>query len=434
MSGAFEVGPTRRMAAWQDFFHGSPWRAEDFHALVAADGPGRALFTVETMIDSLHRSAQEARLADHPRLQEIVDEVRTKSTWLAARSREARRALGPLQRELDLGVLRWIRRSACLALVIGAGATMAAGGPSWPALVRHLLIRVLERGHPVTAWRETAHATPALPAARAEVVAVERLAASDEDLARRIVAAIDAGRADVELLTQGAQLCHDLRGQHLFTDITGALYAGDRPPGPIHEALAELAEGSGWAAIVSYNFDDLMGEALDARGLPRIAHVAQRRGRAIAGYSNEHRHAAGPQAPALEIFHLHGYTRRRPHPITDIQFVFSAAQYRRAYARRKRRGLIDHVFDHWLARPVQHALYVGCSFVDPAMNGLLADAAARLPGRCHYAILQWPGAGRFAQAPAEAIEAASERFETIGVRPLWYDHHDEIPTLLRRLA
>jgi hypothetical protein len=82
---------------------------------------------------------------------------------------------------------------------------------------------------------------------------------------------------------QGAQLCLDFLGQSLFTDVTAFLYASRRQPGPIHHAVAELADPievwarggwfAHWEAIITYNFNDLMGEALDSARLARCAYA-----------------------------------------------------------------------------------------------------------------------------------------------------------------
>jgi len=56
------------------------------------------------------------------------------------------------------------------------------------------------------------------------------------------------------------------------------------------------------------------------------------------------------------IFHLHGYTPRRPFLITDTEFVFSTSQYTTVY--KGQRALIDYVMNQYLAYPVRVALYI----------------------------------------------------------------------------
>ncbi|HVE87864.1 MAG TPA: SIR2 family protein, partial [Myxococcales bacterium] len=212
---------------------------------------------------------------------------------------------------------------------------------------------------------------------------------------------------------------------------------------PIHRAIAELGapvdvndsdrqgRHPGWDSIITYNFDDLMGEALDAAGLPRAAYAM--RGDEVMADPNPRAFRAGPEDLHQRIYHLHGYTPRRPFLITDVRFVFSTSQYEKIYGK-CRAAIIDHVFSGWLARPIHHALYVGCSFQDEAMNALLRDAAGLLPGRYHYALLKWPGEAPFVKSAAEDIAVRSARYAALGVRPIWFDDFREIPELIRRLT
>lgn len=158
-----------------------------------------------------------------------------------ANGHSTRAALGPQQRDLDLGLMGGMRRGACLSVVIGAGASMDAGGPSWAELVRRLLVLATQRGHEISQMREEPGGTPEERTFKRVVVDVKHLAPAGERRAREILAAIETGSADTEQLMDGAQLCLDLMGQHLFTDLTGVLYEGGRQPGPIHRAIAELA-------------------------------------------------------------------------------------------------------------------------------------------------------------------------------------------------
>ena len=74
---------------------------------------------------------------------------------------------------------------------------------------------------------------------------------------------------------------------------------------------------------------------------------------------------------------------------------------------------------------------MGCSFTDERMNDLLREAAARIPGRRHYAALQWKGTP---DPGADGIERASARYLEMGVQPLWVRRHDDVPDIVRCLA
>jgi hypothetical protein len=157
------------------------------------------------------------------------------------------------------------------------------------------------------------------------------------------------------------------------------------------------------------------------------------RGDEIAGDPNEKARAGGQAGLHQHIYHLHGYTPRKLFLITSVRFVFSTSQYEQTYGG-SQIGIIGEVFARWLANPVHHALYVGCSFEDEAMNDLLRDAARALPGRYHYALLRWSGETLFRKATNEDLAMASAPYVTMGVRPIWFDRFDEIPELIRSLA
>src|SRR5262249_20184358 len=156
-------------------------------------------------------------------------------------------------------------------------------------------------------------------------------------------------------------------GQHLFTHLTTLLYRNAPQPSDTHRAIATLgasqqvsgrAATPGWECVITYNFDDLMGEAFKEQMLPYARWVLTTGG---AGVDPDE--LAQKSLWHIPVFHLHGYTPRRPFLITDTRFVFSTAQYRAIYGDRKD-GLIDHVVDRYLANPVHVALYIGCSFID----------------------------------------------------------------------
>lgn len=428
------VEPSARSADWDRATTG----ADDalLAQLIASEPPGQAHFHLMVQINGLYRACQLAGLppaAVRPKVERVLPALA-----------RVRGTLGPLQqRDLDLGLLRWIRRASALSAVIGAGATMDAGGPSWPALVQQLLSVALERGHELAEMRPDPGNTQDSASFTRHVIEVKRFDAAQEARARAILAAIEAGGADTEALMQGAQLCIDLLGQHVFADVTAALYdQGRRQPGSIHRAIAALAPEQfvpdrpphrfpGWEAIISYNFDDLQGEAIDALGIPRAAWAM--RGDEMAGDPNAPARKAGREAVYQPIYHLHGYTPRRLFNITHVRFVLSAAQYLAFYAGNPQH-IITRVMQAYLAHPVKYALYVGCSFSDEAMNDLLRQAASALPGREHYALLKWPGAQPYALADQADLEAAAAKYLAFGVRPVWFERYDEVAQMIGRLA
>jgi hypothetical protein len=422
------VGPSQNRQAWHAALSGQ----DDALLSQLAEGepPGVAHFEIATYINGLYRMTQ------HPFFQ--GRDVRPDVERVLPTVHAIRRRLGWRQRELDIGLMRWIRRASALSVVIGAGVTMAAGGPSWAELVRLLLKVALEKGHEITQMVPTPDSTPGHETYERQVIRVERFKPEAEEEARHVLALIEMQQADTEALMRGAQLCYDLFSQHLFTHITQILYPRAPQPSPIHRAIAELAYAQhvpdrgpglfpGWDSIISYNFDDLMGEALTEQQVPHAAWAM--RGGEIVGDPDELAKGSDWHQP---IFHLHGYTPRRLFLITNVEFVFSTAQYFKVYGG-QRSGIIDRALNQYLANPVHVSLYIGCSFSDEAMNDLLREAARRYPGRFHFALLRLPGVLRGQEPTSDQLEAASARYRDMGVQPIWVHDYDEIPEIIRSL-
>lgn len=112
--------------------------------------------------------------------------------------------------------------------------------------------------------------------------------------------------------------------------------------------------------------------------------------------------------------------------------MFSTSQYLTTY-KGPRSKILETVYEGFLANPVHIALYVGCSFADKAMNGLLRDAFAQYPGRYHYALLKWPRDRKGREPAKDEIEAESAKYLEFGVRPVWFDDFNELPGLIRQL-
>jgi hypothetical protein len=438
------VGPSMQRVRWQEFFSASAWQPAAFDALVRSEPVGAALFEVESQIDGLYRAALLAKtFAD--RFDFALDrdrwsQARLKAQWLSASFESVRERLGAGQRELDLALLRWMRRSSCLSVFVGAGVSMDAGAPSWAELVQRILLLARERGKECSELRATATSTPDQQTYRRVVTHVERLGRAADARAQELLTQIAIGTADSAALMDGAQLCYDFFGQHLFTDVTQILYERNRQPGAVHRAIAELAKPiqvhdrggwfPGWHAIVSYNFDDLIGEALDDIAVPRAAYAM--RADEILGDPNSSARDAGPAGVHQPIYHLHGYSPRKLFRITGIRYVFSTEQFADTY-RDIPSAIVGRAFTECLANPVLHSLYVGCSFQDESMNTLLRNAFDALPGRYHYALLKWSGSRRYQASSADEIAIKSAQYVSMGVRPIWFDEFSELPGLIRSL-
>ncbi|MCP4675447.1 MAG: SIR2 family protein [Deltaproteobacteria bacterium] len=428
------VGPSAKRNTWYDFFFNRQrWTQEEFRELLSSEEPGVAVFEVETYINGIMRMWRS--------LGSDKKSFAHKTQWISSNAEHIRRNLGWRQREIDLGLLRLIRRSSSLSVVVGAGATIAAGGPAWPKLVKQLIQIALDKGHEITKMVPSPNNTEKKQSFTRKVIDTKHFDEATALNVKQILAQIDSGEADTETLMKGAQICHDLYGQHLFTHMTKLLYSAAKKPSPIHRAIAELAkpqfvrdrggEFSGWDSIITYNFDDLIGEAIDDAGYARAAFAM--RGDEIAGDPNSLAIQQGQEGLYQRIYHLHGYIPRKPFDITKVKFVFSTSQYQKNYGP-EQPTILNMVLAGWLANPVHICFYVGCSFEDEAMNDLLRKAASKLPGRYHFALLEWQGSSKYTQSSQKEIDIANERFHSMGVRPIWFDEFEEIPAMIRELS
>lgn len=432
--------------------------------LVRCEPPEVTIVAIAGLINGFY--CGEQRIAQAPalasRLAPVLEEIRLGIQKALPYLLSSRRRLGWGQRDVDIALMRWIRRSGMLSLVLGAGVSQGAGAPGWADLVKLLLQRALTRGHEICRVVPSQNNPPVPPfeltpegkvlfdmreigttwRVEREVVRVERLTPEAEEQARVILDTLDRAILEkrpitnTELLMRGAQLCYDLYGQDMFTCLTDILYSRATKPSETHRAIASLAHRQetperrlmpGWESVIIYNFDNLVGEAFLECNIPHSVWVMTRNG--IRNISHPLTEKASWQVP---IFHPHGFTPRNLFEITDMRFVFSTAQYQAVYGDITD-GLIDRVLDRYLANPVHVALYIGCSFTDEHMNNLLRQAAKRYPWRWHYAILPWPNKRNGCIPDVSEIEKNSAKYLDLGVQPIWVDDFSEIPPVVRSL-
>jgi len=337
----------------------------------------------------------------------------------------------------DLTGLRRAWRERRLVLFLGAGVSAQWGIPSWKNLVLALL------------FDQTANARrmrgmwPHYRRALSEWL-IDYFEYNPVILAR--VVKTDAADHDPDFRATVRD--------HLYADYERA--KARRPPGggppTTLDAVVQLLERSGRRgnvrAVVTFNFDDLLEQALTARGLPfHVIHDDQR-----------------PLGHGIPIVHPHGFLPLAgtlpPSPI-----VFTEDEYHH---------LTDSVF-HWaLTRIVSYlrectVLFVGLSMSDPSLRRLL-DASHR-PGTRpdHWQVQQRHAVGpadkprvmqqvterarhhgavlgdeemKDTQALSEAIDAVLRQadtydrrlFETMGIKTIWLSDYADLPTLLARIG
>jgi hypothetical protein len=231
----FPVGPSKHQDAWLDFLGADTYDEARFEELVGSESIGVALFQIEAAIDGLHQHAEmRNERAAEGWLLNNRDPVGL-ARWLSEHAEPHRVRLGPRQTELDLGMMRWMRRASCLGLVLGAGVTMNAdpAGPSWPALVRRLLSLVLTRGREHYKVVERPGSTPERRTFENIVERVEHLAAEQRGRAEEVVRALNGTPSGAHRHAMQADADVSLRGNARARHTHQPIDARQRPD--VHE-------------------------------------------------------------------------------------------------------------------------------------------------------------------------------------------------------
>lgn len=280
--------------------------------------------------------------------------------------------------------------SAKLTLLVGAGASMEAGLPSWEQLLEKLLLRAaLERGV-LDIGDDRARERWVLEGRRdgylGAAALVDALAGTDRD----------------------AWLKHELYEPKAGAE---AYY-----PGPISREIARLADAyESDLRILTLNYDDLIEQALrDYSGA--MAH-------AIA--TEDHQVPAG----AVPVYHLHGYLGRDGRPSGEL--VLSEADYQRMQLTSSwqealvRTAFMDSAF-----------VFVGTSLLDPNMIRYLhlAGTGTAAP---RFAIFVRQGtypADVPAGIPPAREDALRARWEAVGVTPVFLNHYVDVAQALYEIG
>jgi hypothetical protein len=266
-----------------------------------------------------------------------------------------------------------------ITLIVGAGASMEADLPSWGALVA----RVLHASRP-------------------------RL---DEDLRARWVAAVLS-----EGVVSGAAVAQALApSQPAFRDrVVRELYRGRRSrayvPGAISEQVAWFKRRfPADVTIATFNYDDLLEQALEPHGAVRAA-VDD-----------------APEAPGeAAVRHLHGRLHDGHH---DDDFVLSDDDYARFPLRPRWQ---DRVMRRALERSM--CVFVGLSFTDPNLTRWIhrSDVDGGPP---RIALFSRQSSPRLAPDVRRELElTTAQRWGQAGVRVVFTDFFGELGQVLHEAA
>jgi hypothetical protein len=327
----------------------------------------------------------------------------------------------------DLRGLRYAWKHRQLSLFLGAGVSIPYGLPSWKDLVLELLFEQATKTHRLgSMWPHY----------------------------RRAVASWMTDYFDYDPLVLARMVERDLRPNFL-SKLRIQMYARHRKPhertalDAVADLIAKSNRRSGVDTVVTFNFDDLLEDALRKRKVD-VQSVSSR---------------TRQQGSALRVIHAHGFVPRTG-PISRADMVFTEPDYHR---------LTEAVF-HWsLSEVVERlrkstVLFVGLSMSDPSLRRLLdASRNSDIPPhwqiqkrhevRDHevlevmqeierrarnYAVLLRSGVDERKKPDQleESLHATLRQadtydrqvFESMGVKTIWVERFDDIPSIIDAIS
>ena len=268
-----------------------------------------------------------------------------------------------------------LNRHGLLSVFVGAGVSQSCGLPGWQTLVARLTDRV------PTSKR------------RFDLDSIKEL----------------------DLVTR-TRIVRELLGKSFAYEVAESLYAEMHTVSKTVSAIATL----GVDRICSYNFDDILEEAMTIEG---IGHKSVSPGQHV---NNNY--------PGVIVYHIHGMlpSGASPEDCKDIEIVLDETDFNRLYSD-----------PYSWANLVQlsmlisgSCLFIGCSMRDPNLRRLL-DTCRRLNiTHKHFAIMQSPVEGKKGDERANAAHqrnALKLELSSLNVEPVWIGKHSDIPDILNSI-
>lgn len=167
---------------------------------------------------------------------------------------------------------------------------------------------------------------------------------------------------------------------------------------------------SGVRSIVCFNFDDILEEIFQTEGIPHVVVLNGEKFNLNREYTT--------------IFHPHGYLGRFDSDLEQQKsnIVLSRSDYDNLYD--------DH---YCLTNLIQLSmlmtrtvLFVGMSMTDPNTVRLLKKAREIGVRNWHYALMR--------VVSEEQARSETKRLREIGVDPIWYKDHSDIPGIMKKIS
>ena len=298
-------------------------------------------------------------------------------------------------------------------LFLGAGVGMSAKMPSWNELLKDLMGEVKKlKGETLDAFKELSSHV------------LDECGNSYLVMCRYLQTAIKLHDDKVKF--------SDLIQKHLY---------GKKEPSKLLDDLANIVQQRKTEEVLTYNFDDLLEQYLIKLGLQE--------GKDFITISKDAEISGNEMLP---IYHVHGVIPEKGP--SDI-VVFSEEEYHKRYSNPFHWSNIEQL--HALSR--KHCFFIGLSMTDPNLRRLL-DAARQInqtDNECHYAFLKRQkleeyclanmlDACKYVHISGSLIDKKKQQdiyslnytvieciFRDLGVKVIWFEDFDDLPSLIEEV-
>lgn len=298
-------------------------------------------------------------------------------------------------------------------LFLGAGVSIDAKMPSWKELLKDLMGEVKKlKGETLDAFKELSSHV------------LDECGNSYLVMCRYLQTAIKLHDDKVKF--------SDLIQKHLY---------GKKEPSKLLDDLANIVQQRKTEEVLTYNFDDLLEQYLIKLGLQE--------GKDFITISKDAEISGNEMLP---IYHVHGVIPEKGP--SDI-VVFSEEEYHKRYSNPFHWSNIEQL--HALSR--KHCFFIGLSMTDPNLRRLL-DAARQInqtDNECHYAFLKRQkleeyclanmlDACKYVHISGSLIDKKKQQdiyslnytvieciFRDLGVKVIWFEDFDDLPSLIEEV-
>jgi hypothetical protein len=290
--------------------------------------------------------------------------------------RPKRQRTEPSWRTQRFAQLKRLNQQGQLAIFVGAGISHGCGLPGWDALVHTLAVAAYQGGK----------------------------------------ASVREAMTNFNTVVQGRILKTRLK-MRFNKAVADALYASPHELSPALNAIVS----AGVRRICTYNFDDLIEEALAIQGIPFQSLTPG--------------DPLDAEFTGTTVFHPHGFltASMSAEECTSAQIVLSEEDYHALYGNPYSWANLVQ-----LSLLLLHTcLFVGVSLTDPSIRRLLDTCVALPIAHMHYAIMLSPVAGLADErnkAGHDLQLARNAELRSLGVQPIWINSFDEVETIFRRIS